>query len=105
MKRFLENPEACLEPGSSLIADLIYGWENEVWSAPEWAAKVQRCLNKYKIDSVVLCAKPLRDYGECVWYDPPLDSMPAAFPVVICDGPPGTVKGGGLASCRSWRTG
>ena len=57
------------------------------------------------IDSVVLCAKPLRDYGECVWYDPPLDSMPAAFPVVICDGPPGTVKGGGLASCRSWRTG
>ena len=142
MKRFLKHPEACIQSGSSVINDLIYGWGNEAWSArdeylvcclehaqtangpvlecgsglstilvgaiakkrgnshwafehtPEWATKVQRCLNQYKIDSVVLCAKPLKDFGSFLWYDPPLESMPDSFALVICDGPPGTTKGG-----------
>jgi hypothetical protein len=36
----------------------------------------------------------LIEYGEFVWYDPPLAQMPEAFSLVICDGPPGTTKGG-----------
>ena len=67
---------------------------------PEWAARVQSYLDRYGIDSVALCIKPLRDYGEFSWYDPPLESMPDSFAMVICDGPPGDTKGGryGLGS-------
>ena len=61
---------------------------------PGWADKVQRYLNKYKIDSVVLCAKPLKNFGGYFWYDPPLEKMPDDFALVICDGPPGDTKGG-----------
>jgi predicted O-methyltransferase YrrM len=71
----------------------------------EWAAKVQRYLNRYKLDSVVLCAKPLKDYGDFCWYDVPLESMPDSFSLVVCDGPPGNTKGGryGLVPIMSER--
>jgi len=142
MKRFLKDPEACIDIGNPVVIDLIYGWGNDAWSAmdeylagcmehalilpgptlecgsglstvlvgaiakkrghrhwalehrPEWAMKVQRYLNRYKIDSVVLCAKPLKDYGDFFWYDAPLESMPDSFSLVVCDGPPGSIKGG-----------
>jgi predicted O-methyltransferase YrrM len=61
---------------------------------PEWAARVQRYLNRYQLESVVLCSKPLKDYGDFCWYDAPLASMPDSFSLVICDGPPGFTKGG-----------
>lgn len=61
---------------------------------PEWSTKVKRYLNRYKLDSVMLHAKPLKDYGEFCWYDVPLESMPHSFSLVICDGPPGITKGG-----------
>lgn len=60
----------------------------------KWSRKVQRYLNRYELDSVVLCAKPLKDYGDFCWYDPPLASMPDSFSLVICDGPPGSTRGG-----------
>ena len=62
---------------------------------PEWAARVQRYLNRYQLNAVVLCAKPLKDYGDFCWYDAPLESMPdSSFSLVVCDGPPGATKGG-----------
>jgi hypothetical protein len=61
---------------------------------PQWAARVQKYLRMYELDSVVLHAMPLKDYGEYCWYEPPLASMPDQFSVVVCDGPPGTTKGG-----------
>jgi hypothetical protein len=61
---------------------------------PEWASKVERYLNRYKLDSVVLCMVPLKDYGAFCWYDAPLELMPGSFALVICDGPPGSTKGG-----------
>ena len=142
MKRFLRDPEACINPGSSVIANLVYGWGNKSWSAleeylgccirhalsssgpvlecgsglstiligliaqrrgyshwtlehaPEWADKVQRYLNRYGIDSVVLCVRPLKDYNGFSWYNPPLESMPNSFTLVICDGPPAGTLGG-----------
>jgi len=62
--------------------------------SPEWADRVQKYLNEYKINSVVLCVKPLRDYADFSWYDPPLASMPESFSLVLCDGPPGSTRGG-----------
>ncbi len=142
MKKFLADPEAAIRPGSKVVADLIYGWGNEEWSAlddyligcvrealaaedpilecgsglstvlvgavaksrglclwalehqSDWADKVRNCLERYNIDTVVVCAKPLKDRGDYMWYDPPLDTMPERFGFVICDGPPGVTKGG-----------
>ena len=63
--------------------------------SPEWAMRVQRFLKKLALDSaVVLSVKPLKDYGGYVWYDPPLEAMPDAFELVVCDGPPGETRGG-----------
>jgi predicted O-methyltransferase YrrM len=61
---------------------------------PEWATRVQEYLSRYKIDSVVMCINPLKDYGAFCWYDVPLESMPDRYTMVICDGPPGMTKGG-----------
>jgi hypothetical protein len=60
----------------------------------EWAAKSKKYLNRYKLDSVVLCTKSLKDYGDFCWYDAPVESMPDGFFLVVCDGPPGSTKGG-----------
>jgi predicted O-methyltransferase YrrM len=60
----------------------------------EWAARVRKYLNRYEIPSVVICATPLKDYGTYCWYDAPSGGMPDSFALVICDGPPGTIKGG-----------
>lgn len=62
---------------------------------PEWATRVQRFLDRYNLDSKVkLCSNPLRDYGTFSWYDPPMESLPDTFGLVICDGPPSSTKGG-----------
>lgn len=62
--------------------------------SPEWAAKLQRDLDHYRIDSAKLCIAPLKNYGEFDWYDAPLESLPDRFALVICDGPPYWNKGG-----------
>jgi hypothetical protein len=72
---------------------------------PEWATEVQSYLDRYNLESVVLCSRPLKDYGEFCWYDAPLESMPESFSLVVCDGPPGPTKGGryGLAPIMGQR--
>jgi hypothetical protein len=55
---------------------------------------VQRYLNRYKIDSVVSSAKPLKDYGDYCWYEVPFESLPVSFSLVVSDGPPSSTKGG-----------
>ncbi len=59
-----------------------------------WAARLQACLNRYDIRSVRMCVGPLKDYGDYSWYGEFPDAMPDAFPLVICDGPPGDTAGG-----------
>jgi hypothetical protein len=142
MRRLLRAAGTSTRPGSRVLTDLIYGWGNESWSAPDeylddcinhaltstgpilecgsglstivvgaiakrrrqehwalehmpdWTSKVQRHLDRYKLDTVILCSTPLKDYGDFCWYDVPLRSMPDNFALVICDGPPGGTKGG-----------
>jgi hypothetical protein len=70
---------------------------NKVWSLehnPFWAEKVRSTLERYDIRSVELCETKLRDYGPYWWYDPPKDTMPNDFSVVVCDGPQGRTPGG-----------
>lgn len=63
-------------------------------NAPEWAARVRKNLRRYRLNSIVPSAAPLKDYGDYCWYDAPLAAMPSTFSVVVCDGPPGSTKGG-----------
>ena len=90
-----------LECGSGLSTVLIGAIATkrglEHWAlenTPEWAAKVQRALDTYKLASVVSCTSPLKDHGAYCWYDAPLESLPESFSLVICDGPVGSTKGG-----------
>lgn len=85
-----------LECGSGLTTILVGAIakkrNNTMWSLehlPEWAERVNKYTRKYDIDSVHISVRPLKDYRDFTWYDPPLDSMPDSFALVICDGPPG----------------
>jgi hypothetical protein len=96
-----------LECGSGLTTILVgviaKKRDNTLWSLehlPEWGERVTRQIREYGLDSVHLSVRPLKDYPEFTWYDPPLDSMPRKFALVVCDGPPGGTRGGryGLAA-------
>jgi hypothetical protein len=90
-----------LECGSgvtTILMGILCGKRNiAVWSLEhydEWRQRVSGVLSDNEIAGVHVCSAPLVEYGEFVWYDPPLAQMPKAFSLVICDGPPGTTRGG-----------
>jgi len=91
-----------LECGSGLSTILLGAVAqvsgNSVWSLehePKYALTVQHFLDKYHLTSVKLCVAPLSAYDGFDWYTPPrFDSMPKKFSLVVCDGPPGTTRGG-----------
>lgn len=97
----IHSTSPILECGSGLttiligiIADQSY---NTIWSLEDsevWGNRVRVILDAFNINSVHLLVKPLKDYGSFFWYDPPLNSMPERFGLVICDGPPGNTIGG-----------
>jgi len=101
LKHALECKGAILECGSGLttilVGVIIQNSGNTIWSlehSQAWGDRTKGYLHKYQINSACLCIKPLKDYGEFSWYDPPFDSMPDKFDMVICDGPPKVTKGG-----------
>jgi hypothetical protein len=90
-----------LECGSGLttiLLGVIAGRRGiETWSlehTPEWHARLEATLRQHSISSVHLCFAPLREYQDFAWYDPPLETLPHNFSLVVCDGPPGTTPGG-----------
>jgi predicted O-methyltransferase YrrM len=97
----LNSHGTILECGSGLSTILIGAIAKQTgqgyWALehdPKWAARVQKFLKRYKLGSVFLCTTHLKDYGEFCWYSVPLEIMPDGFSLVICDGPPGSTKGG-----------
>lgn len=100
-KRSVRTKGPILECGSGattiLLGSLCARRQIEVWSlehSPEWQERVSEALERNGISGVHVCSSPLVEYGEFVWYDPPLTQMPTEFSLVVCDGPPGTTKGG-----------
>lgn len=139
--QFRRNPQAGLSD-ETLLRKLIYGWDNESWSAwteylqacllacsesegpvlecgsglstllmgvvlqergqqlhslehhEQWAARQRRFLDQLDIRSVTLHLAPISSYGTFDWYQAPLEKMPRDFNLVICDGPPGSTRGG-----------
>ena len=97
----LKTKGPVLECGSgvtTILMGILCGKRNiDVWSLEhydEWRQRVSGVLSDNEIAGAKVCSAPLVEYGEFVWYDPPLAQMPKAFSLVICDGPPGSTKGG-----------
>lgn len=90
-----------LECGSgltTLLLGVLAGRRGvETWAlehSPLWHARVSAAVRRYELPGVHLCLAPLADRGRFEWYDAPLAEMPRAFPLVVCDGPPGDTRGG-----------
>ena len=59
----------------------------------EWAEKTTRALTRGRVRARVELV-PIRDYGPFEWYDIESVRLPKSVSLVICDGPPGDIKGG-----------
>lgn len=83
---------------TTIILGLLAGRRGvEIWSlenSSEWHHKISGTLKHHGINDVRICLAPLRDYGGYSWYDPGRLELPKEFSLVVCDGPPGTTKGG-----------
>lgn len=69
----------------------------EMWTLEHhlaWFDRVRAATRTIGSKNLHLQLAPLRTYGEFDWYDVPIDRMPNRFGLVICDGPPGTTRGG-----------
>lgn len=55
--------------------------------------QVRRVLAREGLANVSLVYSPLQDYGDYEWYGVPTE-LPNKIGVVVCDGPPGSGKGG-----------
>jgi hypothetical protein len=69
----------------------------QVWSLEhslDWQKRVAQVLGTNGLSGARVCFSPLIDHGKFVWYDPHSLQLPDQFSLVICDGPPGTTKGG-----------
>lgn len=60
---------------------------------PLWHQKMTSTLARYGMDHVQVLHAPLRDFGEYDWYDVDKARIPADIELVVCDGPPGNIKG------------
>ena len=100
-KNSIANEGPILECGSGattiLLAALSARRGVEVWSlehSSEWYRRVVDVLRDEGFTSMNVASVPLVSYGDFDWYAAPLERMPSEFSLVICDGPPGTTKGG-----------
>jgi hypothetical protein len=96
-----EAREPVLECGSgitTLLLALAAGRRGvPVWTLEHdftWYRRMQGILQRHSLPGVTFCYSPLIDHGEFAWYDAPIDSMPPSFGLVVCDGPPGSTRGG-----------
>jgi predicted O-methyltransferase YrrM len=96
-----ESPGPILECGSGL-SSLVLGIAAQrsgqrvqsLEDDPFWVSVVRSALARFDIDTVEVCASPLRNYGDFQWYDPPRHKLSTDFALVVCDGPQGTTPGG-----------
>lgn len=59
-----------------------------------WYDTIQQRLAKFSLPSSHIALAPLKNYGEFDWYDVAQTTLPEAFGLVVCDGPPGGTRGG-----------
>lgn len=100
-KHALTTSGPILECGSgltSLLLGLLAGKRGvrtySLEHMAEWLDRVDTSLKKCRISNVQVELVSLKEHDEFTWYDAPLNTLPPEFALVICDGPPGHIKGG-----------
>jgi predicted RNA methylase len=68
----------------------VFSFEHD----PEWAARLQRNVPEDLRGGIDLCVTPIRNYGDFDWYSLEGVRPPADIGFVVCDGPPGSTRGG-----------
>lgn len=84
-----------LECGSGLTTLVLAAVGADVWVLEHdefWLQRVEERLDTLGLVAQ-LHAAPIRSYGDFDWYEVNAATMPV-FSLVVCDGPPGTVRGG-----------
>ncbi len=96
------NIEVVVECGSGLTTLLlgfyavhrpeikIYSLENN----PEWFQRIKVCCDQFHLSNVQLIYAPIKAYADFDWYD--ISQFPEGVRphLVVCDGPPGSTRGG-----------
>jgi len=59
-----------------------------------WHARVRDAVAELGGTTTTVHLAPLRSFGDYDWYDAPLERIPGDFTLVVCDGPPGSTRGG-----------
>jgi hypothetical protein len=100
-RRTIETRGNILECGSGvttiLMGVLCAKTKKQVWSlenSADWQERIVRVLETNGILHTNVCYSPLIEYGEFCWYDSRQANMPKEFSLIICDGPPGSTRGG-----------
>jgi hypothetical protein len=75
---------------ASKSARIVCSLEND----PDWEARVRAAIPERVRPSVRLLSTPIRSYGDFDWYTTEGKAIPAQIGFVICDGPPGSTRGG-----------
>lgn len=73
-----------------ILGALVTGSRNEVWSLEQdaqWYGDMQQTLADLQLVNVRLLYAPLAIVSNVTWYTFDAPDFPAAFPLVICDGP------------------
>ena len=101
IKKALTCNGPILECGSGLSTLLVggiakkRGIEHIVFEhIGQWSKKVQRQLDKHKLNNTNISNTPIKDYGNYSWYDISTVKSPENFALIVCDGPPSSIKGG-----------
>ena len=69
---------------------LVWALEHE----ERWARVVARLLRRHSLRNVTVVHAPLVEREAYAWYDLRNVALPRRFDSVVCDGPPGTTRGG-----------
>jgi hypothetical protein len=95
----IDESGAVLECGSGLttlvLATIAEQTGGQVWSLEHdryWYEVTDKTLREFGLH-VNLEPTPLRSYGDFDWYDVDPNVLPR-FSLVVCDGPPGSTRGG-----------
>lgn len=94
--RVAARSNAVLECGTGVTTLALGALGVPTWSLEhdvEWAASIRSALKAIRSTSVRVLHVPLVQHDDVEWYRVPHE-LPDSFDVVVCDGPPGTTRGG-----------
>ncbi len=58
-----------------------------------WQIRMRAVMDSFGFDHVKIIDAPLKDFGEYDWYHFEKNALPQNIELVVCDGPPGNIKG------------